>query len=149
VHVRACVRRARVTLTESALMQGLVLWHFCVKHRSVCVFLLLLIRVFFVFQTVAVFGGMGRSELYSSAEILIPPIGQWQGLPPMRLPRWGAAAASLESEVYVAGGSDSSSRLSSVERFDVRTMKWSPAPHLNVPRNGMGLAAHNGKWDNN
>lgn len=124
-------------------MQNLVLWHFCAKH----VFLPLLMWVFFVFQTVAVFGGMGRSELYSSAEILVPPIGQWQGLPPMRLPRWGAAAASLESEVYVAGGSDSSSRLSSVERFDVRTMKWSPAPHLNVPRNGMGLAAHNGKCD--
>lgn len=90
---------------------------------------------------------MGRSELYSSAEILVPPIGQWQGLPPMRLPRWGAGAASLESEIYVAGGSDNSSRLSSVERFDVRSMKWSPAPHLNVPRNGMGLAIHNGKCD--
>ena len=35
--------------------------------EEVCVFLLLLIQVFFVFQTVAVFGGMGRSELYSSA----------------------------------------------------------------------------------
>ena len=55
-----------VTLTEPALVQNLVLWHF-VYSEEVCVFLPLLIQVFFVFQTVAVFGGMGRSELYSSA----------------------------------------------------------------------------------
>ena len=115
----------------------------CVIQK--CVVLSLLMWLASVLQTVAVFGGMGRSELCSSAEILAPPNSQWQGLPPMRLPRWGSGAASLESEVYVAGGSDNSSRLSSVERFDLRTMKWSPAPHLNVPRNGVGLAAHNGE----
>ena len=59
--------------------------------------------------------------------------------------RWGADCAGLDGHVYVVGGSDDTSRLHSVERYDTSRDQWSPVPPMSTARNGVGVTAVGGK----
>ena len=59
--------------------------------------------------------------------------------------RWGADCAGLDGHVYVVGGSDDTSRLHTVERYDVIRDQWSPVPPMSTARNGVGVTAVGGK----
>lgn len=59
--------------------------------------------------------------------------------------RWGADCAGLDGHVYVVGGSDDTSRLHSVERYDISRDQWSPVPPMSTARNGVGVTAVGGK----
>ena len=47
--------------------------------------------------------------------------------------------------MYVVGGSDDTSRLHSVERYDISRDQWSPVPPMSTARNGVGVTAVGGK----
>ena len=59
--------------------------------------------------------------------------------------RWGADCASLDGHVYIVGGSDDTSRLNSVERYDITRDQWSAVPPMSSARNGVGVTAVAGK----
>ena len=48
--------------------------------------------------------------------------------------------------MYVVGGSDDTSRLHSVERYDISRDQWSPVPPMSTARNGVGVTAVGGKY---
>ena len=85
------------------------------------------------------FGGISRSEPISSVEVYVPALSQWQMIKPMRVARWGSGTAVVNHNVYIAGGSDNSTRLLSVEKFNTQTLQWRASPQMSIPRNGMGL----------
>jgi len=58
--------------------------------------------------------------------------------------RWGAGVSTLENLVFVVGGSNESSRLNSVECYDVATDQWSALPEMSVARNGVGVVTTGG-----
>ena len=63
----------------------------------------------------------------------------------MNICRWGADVGSLGSFLYICGGSDDSSRLETVERFDPYANVWVPSVPMSSSRNGVGVAAGNGR----
>lgn len=69
----------------------------------------------------------------------------WTARAPMKTPRGMAAAASIGSSVYVAGGFDDSGRhLTSVERYDILTRRWVEVAPMRVPRTRFSLIAVSG-----
>lgn len=63
----------------------------------------------------------------------------------MNICRWGADVGSLGSFLYICGGSDDSSRLETVERFDPYANVWVPSVPMSSSRNGVGVTAGNGR----
>ncbi len=72
--------------------------------------------------------------------------GVWETRPSLAIPRQEVAAAVLDGRVYVAGGlGRDTSALSSVERFDPSTNRWTRVADLPVTLHHFGLAALGGK----
>ena len=59
----------------------------------------------------------------------------------MSICRWGANMASIGPYLYICGGSDDSSRLDTVERYDA----WVPAEPMSSSRNGVGVCSDDGR----
>ena len=64
--------------------------------------------------------------------------------------RWGAgliAMATKESEeaVYLVGGSNESSRLSSVQFYITSTDQWTSVTDMSSARNGVGVVSYDGE----
>ena len=57
----------------------------------------------------------------------------------MKVARSGLGSAILGDALFVAGGSNNNSPLSSVERYDIETDKWSQIADMLVPRSGLGV----------
>ena len=96
-------------------------------------------------------GGMGRREPAGtpSIEYYDPSTKQWQILSQMASGRWGAGLAAMtttdgEVVVYLVGGSNESSRLSSVQKYTVSSDAWSSAKDMSFARNGVGVVTHEG-----
>lgn len=74
----------------------------------------------------------------------------WAELPPLEVPRGGAAGAVLDGRLYVVGGSSGphTGRVlptGVVEVFDFAAGRWSRAPDLSTPRHHHGVAELDGK----
>ena len=63
----------------------------------------------------------------------------------MNICRWGAAVGALGPYLYICGGSDDASRLETVERYDPFGNVWVPSVAMATSRNGVGVAAGNGR----
>lgn len=63
----------------------------------------------------------------------------------MNICRWGADVGSLGPFLYICGGSDDSSRLETVERFDPFANVWVPSVPMSSSRNGVGVTAGSGR----
>lgn len=59
--------------------------------------------------------------------------------------RAGNGVSELHGCLYVVGGFDDNSPLSSVERYDPRSNKWDYVAALTTPRGGVGIATVMGK----
>lgn len=102
-------------------------------------------------QMILAVGGMGRREPAGtpSIELYDPSTKQWQILSQMASGRWGAGLAAMttregEEVVYLVGGSNESSRLSSVQRYSVSNDMWSSAQDMFFARNGVGVVTYEG-----
>lgn len=97
---------------------------------------------------VFVCGGMGRvneGHFFREAWLVDPVNGAWETLPEPEVARGMAAAAELGGSVYLAGGFLwSGETLSSAERFDLRTRRWSRVAPLLKPRSRLALVALGG-----
>ena len=94
---------------------------------------------------------MGRREPAGtpSIERYDPSIKQWQILSQMASGRWGAGLAAMtttdgEEVVYLVGGSNESSRLSSVQKYTVSNDMWSSVKDMSFARNGVGVVTYEG-----
>ena len=98
-------------------------------------------------------GGLGETGPVGAAERYDPESNAWDVLPPMT-PRSGVAAAGFESRitglgkvqfarVYVMGGLGAGGKeaLNLVEKFDVMSGTWQPAPALPGARAGLAAVA--------
>lgn len=91
-------------------------------------------------------GGSGDGvEVLDTAERFSTLCGTWEALPPMIEPRCDATAQFIAGHVYVCGGcngqSSVSSVLSSVERFDPFLSIWEAAPEMLFARRGAAAGA--------
>lgn len=68
----------------------------------------------------------------------------WERAPPMAWPRAAAASAVVGRRIFVCGGWDGTSALSSVEAFSADTVAWESAPPMSVKRVGATAAAAHG-----
>ena len=57
----------------------------------------------------------------------------------------GAGVAVVNDTLFVCGGYDGSTHLSSVECFNVRTNQWSNITSMNIPRCYVGACVLKGK----
>lgn len=92
-----------------------------------------------------VFGGHDGVRALNSSRVLCVGenergLRRWEPLALASICRSSAAAVSLKDKLYVIGGRDGSTRLSSVEAFDPSVGRWENAPSLNVARAGAGAA---------
>ena len=97
-------------------------------------------------------GGMGRREPAGtpSIEIYDPSTRQWRILSQMASGRWGAGLITMdtrgsEEAVYLVGGSNESSRLSSVQRYNVPSDQWTSVTDMSSARNGVGVVCYDGE----
>jgi N-acetylneuraminic acid mutarotase len=83
-------------------------------------------------------GGRQGTNALNTVELYSMDKKVWNRQPAMPTARWGAGAAADGLLVYVAGGTDGSAPLSTVEKFDAReaTGAWSTLPSLSVAREG-------------
>ncbi len=103
-------------------------------------------------QMILAVGGMGRRELAGtpSIELYDPSTKQWHMLSQMASGRWGAGLVTMplgdeEELIYLVGGSNESSRLSSVQRYTISSDMWSSARDMALARNGVGVVTYEGK----
>ena len=94
---------------------------------------------------------MGRREPAGtpSIELYDPSTKQWRILSQMASGRWGAGLIAMGSKergevVYLVGGSNESSRLSSVQCYNVASDQWSSAADMASARNGVGVVTYQG-----
>jgi hypothetical protein len=64
--------------------------------------------------------------------------------------RWGAGLIAMttrdgEEVVYLVGGSNESSRLSSVQYYMVSNDQWASASDMSSARNGVGVVSYDGE----
>ena len=100
-------------------------------------------------------GGMGRREPAGtpSIELYDPSTRQWRILSQMASGRWGAGLIAMttkesaggEEVVYLVGGSNESSRLSSVQFYSVASDQWTSVADMSSARNGVGVVAYDGR----
>uniref|UniRef100_A0A7S0HU04 WW domain-containing protein n=1 Tax=Hanusia phi TaxID=3032 RepID=A0A7S0HU04_9CRYP len=91
-------------------------------------------------------GGRRDSDNATTANTIIYDrmSGNWEAGPDMIRPRVSARAAVLNGELYVVGGWDGRSVLSSVERLDVSLGRWVRVADLRIPRASPALAVLDG-----
>merc|ERR1740129_1869436 len=65
----------------------------------------------------------------------------WQRVPDMLACRWSATAAGIGGKLYVLGGYDGDSLLSTGEQYDNETRAWEPLPKMNQRRSQAAAAA--------
>ena len=58
----------------------------------------------------------------------------WEEAPPLRAPRMGACAVSLDARLYLIGGLGRDGAVASVQTFDPQRGVWEDAPPLSVGR---------------
>eukprot|EP00913_Durusdinium_trenchii_P032872 g30772.t1 len=93
-----------------------------------------------------VLGGKNDSSpALCAVECFSPLRGEWQAVPPMRVSRYGCAAATLNGLLYVVGGHDGQKALASAERFDPTVKKWSRLPDMPTPRSRCAAVAVKGR----
>ncbi len=102
-------------------------------------------------QAILVVGGMGRREFTGtpSIEQYLPSSRQWRFLTQMVTGSWGAGLVTTDAEkgdeVYLVGGSNESSRLSSLGRYSVGSDQWTSLADMSIARNGVGVVFANGE----
>lgn len=89
-------------------------------------------------------GGVSLSEnvAVNAVRAYDPRTNTWSSLPSMNTARFAHEAALINGKLYVAGGSDTASTLTSVEVFDFSTQSWTALAPLPRARryaiNGLG-----------
>ena len=105
-------------------------------------------------QVIIAVGGMGRREPTGtpSIEQYDPSSRQWRILSQMVTGSWGAGLVTIETgkggvneEVYLVGGSNESSRLSSLAKYNVANDQWTSLADMSIARNGVGVVFADGK----
>ena len=96
---------------------------------------------------VACGGVNGPGVLSDEVDIFDIRKGAWVEGPPLLAARSGAAAATLDSKVYIIGGAGESSVLAGVEVFDIRTLLWERdlSAAMSLPRTSMAAVTFRGK----
>mmetsp|Transcript_89341 Transcript_89341/g.286276 ORF Transcript_89341/g.286276 Transcript_89341/m.286276 type:complete len:439 (+) Transcript_89341:99-1415(+) len=74
-----------------------------------------------------------------------PASNEWRAVPPMRVARYGCAAASLGGRLYVAGGHDGKQAVPSVERFSPLSNRWEFLPPMPSARSRATAVAARGR----
>ena len=96
-------------------------------------------------------GGTGRREFTGTptVEQYLPSSRQWRVLSHMASGSWAAGLVTTETEkgdeVYLVGGSNESSRLSTLARYSVGEDQWTPLAEMSVARNGVGVVLTDGE----
>ncbi|SDW60424.1 Kelch repeat-containing protein [Marinobacter mobilis] len=96
-----------------------------------------------------VFGGSTGpfSGAVNNAAVYNPSTGNWQSLAGMPTARGGATAQSVNGQIIVAGGMNSSgSSLATVEAFNPSTGLWLNLPPMQTRRDNPGSAVLNGEF---
>lgn len=70
---------------------------------------------------------------------------QWTTKAPMPTARHAMGAAVINDIIYVVGGSNNNSNLTTLEAYNTTTNSWSNKASMTVPRGELGVAAVNGK----
>ena len=63
----------------------------------------------------------------------------------MSICRWGASMGSVGPYLYICGGSDDTSRLDTVEKYDPYNDVWMHSEPMSSSRNGVGVCGGDGK----
>lgn len=99
---------------------------------------------------------MGKREPTGtpSIEQYDPSSRQWKTISHMVTGSWGAGLVAMETEkggvgeeVLLVGGSNESSRLSGVSRYNVSNDQWTSLPEMSTARNGVGVVFTAGNWN--
>ena len=69
-------------------------------------------------------------ELRSSTQCYVPSVNQWYSLAPMLIPRFSHGAVACEGFIYTVGGVSLNGHLSSMERYDYRSVHGCQNKHL-------------------
>ncbi|CAE7353070.1 dbo [Symbiodinium microadriaticum] len=80
------------------------------------------------------------ARVLRSVERFDPHLGHWEDLAPMPQRRHGVAAAALEGQLWVCGGSYGRQDVRTVEVYDVDTFAWVQMPSMHMPRNCASMA---------
>lgn len=81
----------------------------------------------------------------NSAECYHPENDEWNLVAPMKTCRSGSGIASIGQHIYVVGGYDGVSQLSSVERYDTEKDSWENVSPLIIARSALSLTSLDGK----
>eukprot|EP00439_Symbiodinium_sp_Y106_P042664 s2689_g5.t1 len=81
-----------------------------------------------------------KDQVLRSVERFDPHLGHWEDLAPMPQRRHGVAAAALEGQLWVCGGSYGRQDVRTVEVYDVDTFAWVQMPSMHMPRNCASMA---------
>jgi len=93
-----------------------------------------------------VLGSKTRYEVVNSAAKYQPILKKWTMLNDMPTPRSGAGAVTIDTRIYIVGGSTSDGdSLNTVESYHAITGVWKTLNVLQVPRNQAGVVAINRK----
>jgi serine/threonine protein kinase/N-acetylneuraminic acid mutarotase len=105
-------------------------------------------------QTVYAIGGstaVGDDQITVSAEALkLParktqPAPPWRSLPDAATPRLMMAATVLNNKIWIMGGLQNGTALTTVESYDPRTGAWQNEPSLPVPLHHAAAATYHGE----
>jgi N-acetylneuraminic acid mutarotase len=94
---------------------------------------------------------VGDSQVISSAEVLkLPPrktqpASQWRALPDAPTARLMTAWAVLNDKIWIAGGLQDGTALTTVESFDPHTGAWEKGPALPIPLHHAAGASYHGE----
>lgn len=83
-------------------------------------------------------GGYDRGDCLNSVEAFDLRSNTWSPMKPMHVARGRFAAARLEDKLYACGGSNGHAELSSAERYDPVTERWTVLPPMMIKRSSAG-----------
>lgn len=90
-------------------------------------------------------GGWPRTDLAFRFDFAATPEPAWVPIAPLPAPRAAGAAAVLDGQVYIVGGSANDGFPASVLRYDPAADSYTEVAPLPVPRDHLNLIAHDGR----
>lgn len=85
-------------------------------------------------------GNDSNNTRLRSVEMYTPSLDQWVTVAPLLQPRSGLGTVVMNGHIFAIGGHDGKGPLSSMERYDPLTNKWSHQMPMSVSRDCVGTA---------
>ncbi len=68
-----------------------------------------------------------------------PHSNEWQSNAPLPIQRSGFSSAVVDGHLYLVGGCNNLSKVSTVDKYDPENDKWSSVATMSVRRSGLGV----------